>query len=82
MAVVNMHEAKTNLSRLVERAAAGEDIVIARNGIPVVRLVPAREANAQRRTGGFDGRIWIADDFDAEDAEISAMFYGESDADQ
>lgn len=62
--IVNMHEAKTHLSRLVERAAAGEDIVIGRAGKPVARLVAFSETRAPRRPGAMAGRIVIADDFD------------------
>jgi prevent-host-death family protein len=62
---VNLHAAKTHLSRLVEEAANGEDIIIAKAGRPIVRLVPV--ANTRRRTGfGADkGRISVARDFDA-----------------
>jgi len=60
-----MHEAKTKLSQLVERAEAGEDIVIARNGRPVARLVPvAQEASLARAYGALRGQIHVADDFD------------------
>jgi prevent-host-death family protein len=61
---VNMHEAKTELSKLVERALAGEDVVIARAGVPVVRLVPVVRAG-QRVLGQWRGKVTIADDFDA-----------------
>lgn len=64
-AVVNMHEAKTTLSRLVERARRGEDIVIARDGEPVVRLVPVDRVRGRRPVGAWAGRIRIHDDFDA-----------------
>ena len=64
-AVVNMHEAKTSLSRLVERARRGEDIVIARDGEPVVRLVPVERVRGQRPVGAWAGRIRIHEDFDA-----------------
>jgi prevent-host-death family protein len=62
---VNLHAAKTHLSRLVEDAVNGEDIIIARAGRPAVRLVPV--ANAHRRTGfGADkGKITVSRDFDA-----------------
>jgi prevent-host-death family protein len=65
MKTVNLHAAKTHLSRLVDEAAAGEEIVIAKAGKPMVRLVPV--APKRRRTGfGADkGQIWISDDFDA-----------------
>ncbi len=63
MKTVNLHAAKTHLSRLVDQAAAGEEIVIAKAGKPMVRLVPMRP----RRTGFGDlkGRMKIAKDFDA-----------------
>ena len=60
-----MHEAKTKLSQLVERAEAGEDIVIARNGKPVARLVPLRAtASLESVRGAWKGRVTMADDFD------------------
>jgi len=63
--VSNLYEAKTNLSQLVDRAAAGEEIIIAKNGVPLARLV-ALEARPVRRTpGGWEGEVRIADDFDA-----------------
>jgi prevent-host-death family protein len=63
--VVNMHEAKTHLSRLVERVEAGEEIVIGRAGKPVAKLVPYQpERRPPRRPGALKGKIWIADDFD------------------
>jgi prevent-host-death family protein len=61
--VSNLYEAKTNLSQLVDRAAAGEEIIIAKNGVPLARLVPL-EARASPRTPGWEGAAWIADDFD------------------
>ena len=62
---VNLYEAKTHLSRLVERAAAGEEIIIAKAGTPKARLVPlAGDAKEARKPGGWEGKIWIADDFD------------------
>lgn len=62
MTIVNVHEAKTHLSRLLERVEQGEEIVIARNNRPVARLV-AYEA-PQRRPGSLRGRMRIAEDFD------------------
>lgn len=62
--IVNMHEAKSTLSRLVERALAGEDVVIARNGTPLVRLVPVPKKAKPRVPGRMKGQIWIAPDFD------------------
>lgn len=63
MAKINMHEAKTTLSRLVDRAAEGEEIVIARNGEPVALLTPLRPL--ARRPGRLKGRVQMAKDFDA-----------------
>jgi prevent-host-death family protein len=75
MAQVGMHEAKTKLSQLVERAEAGEDIVIARNGKPVARLVPvARTASLADVHGVWRGRVWMADDFDELPDEIADAF--------
>lgn len=59
---VNMYEAKTQFSRLVERAEAGEEIVIARNGRPVARIVPFQRRREPRVPGGWKGKVWIADD--------------------
>jgi prevent-host-death family protein len=59
----NMHEAKTHLSRLAERAAQGEEIVIARNGHALARLVPI-EARKPRRLGLWKGQVWVGEDFD------------------
>ena len=59
-----MHEAKTELSRLVERALAGEEVVIARAGVPVVRLVPIAQ-QGRRKLGQWRGKVRMAPDFDA-----------------
>ena len=64
MPTVNMHEAKTQLSRLVERALQGEEIVIARSGKPVARLVPVKQGLAPRQPGSMRGLIVVPDDFD------------------
>ena len=75
---VNVYEAKTHLSQLIDRAAAGEEIVIARAGRPVARLVPLADAPSRRRTpGGWRGKVRISDDFDELSAEIDAAFRGE-----
>lgn len=63
MVVVNMHEAKTRLSELVRMVEAGEKVVLARNGTPVVELVVA-ELPTKREGGFLKGQIWIAPDFD------------------
>lgn len=66
MIEVNVHEAKTNLSRLLQRVAAGEEIIIARAGVPIARLVPIGPPSGRRTLGEDEGCGWIADDFDAE----------------
>jgi prevent-host-death family protein len=65
MKTVNLHAAKTQLSKLVEEAAAGEDIVIAKAGRPMVRLVPVATRVKRRGFGADRGKIKIHDDFDA-----------------
>jgi prevent-host-death family protein len=62
---VNIYDAKTRLSQLVERAEAGEEIIIARGGRPAARLVPFRAAAVQRKPGRMRGRIRVERDFDA-----------------
>ena len=63
---VNIHEAKTNLSKLIRLAEAGEEVIIARDDVPVVRLMPVIEAMPQRRAGGAASVIlYLAEDFDA-----------------
>jgi prevent-host-death family protein len=75
MAQVGMHEAKTKLSQLVERAESGEDIVIARNGKPVVRLVPvASPASLASVRGAWRGRVQLAEDFDKLPDDIAEAF--------
>jgi prevent-host-death family protein len=59
----SLYEAKTQLSRLVDRAAAGEEIVIAKHGKPKARLVPL-PAKPKRVPGGWEGKVWIAENFD------------------
>jgi prevent-host-death family protein len=72
---VNMHEAKTHLSRLVERVEGGAEIVISRAGKPAAKLVPIEETRlGPRKLGGWEGRVWMAPDFDDFDKEIERMF--------
>jgi prevent-host-death family protein len=75
---VNIHDAKTNLSRLLERVAKGEEIVIAKAGRPVARLMPFDEPAKPRKPGSARGKIWMAPDFDDPlPEEIMAAFRGE-----
>ena len=81
MQIVNIHEAKTHLSRLVEQAAKGEPFVIAKAGKPLVKVVPlsAPENHQQKRLGFLSGQIAVPDDFDRMgDAEIARLFGSES----
>ncbi len=71
---VNIHEAKTQFSRLVERVEAGEEIVIARDGRPVARLVPLRTRSKAREPGLWRGRVTIAPDFDRTDEGLLDAF--------
>ena len=64
MATVNVHEAKTQLSRLLARVAGGEEIVIARAGKPVARLLPVQRTGARRTPGSLRGRIRLSEAFD------------------
>ncbi len=64
MEITNIHKAKTHLSRLVDEAAAGKEIILAKAGKPMAKLVPFREAKKTRRPGGCKGKIWVAADFD------------------
>ena len=70
-----MHEAKTKLSQLVERAESGEEIIIARNGKPVARLVPVARTNSMAAIrGSLRGQVHIADDFDELPDDIAEAF--------
>ena len=72
--VVNIHEAKTHLSRLVERVEAGEEVVIARAGRPVARLVPYRVRRSPRQPGLWRGMVRMGPDFDATDDTLLDAF--------
>jgi len=78
MESVNVHEAKTNLSRLLEYVASGGEVTIAKAGKPVARLVPFETSTPKRRFGVARGKIRIPDDFDAPlPEEILRAFEGE-----
>lgn len=77
MKIVNIHQAKTHLSRLVQRAAQGEEIVIAKAGEPMAKLVPYRKSSGPRHPGYWRGRVKIRDDFDELPEEIEVAFRGE-----
>ena len=73
---VNIHEAKTHLSRLIERVEAGEEITLARAGRPVARIVPIRRSGQPRQPGIWKGKVWLAPDWDSPEvnAEIADEF--------
>jgi prevent-host-death family protein len=76
MRVTNIHEAKTHLSKLVERVAGGEEIIIAKAGRPVARLIPYKATTKPiRKPGSMKGKIKILPGFDALDKEIEKLFY-------
>ena len=80
MRTVNMHEAKTHLSRLVRDAANGEPFIIARAGKPVVKVISVDEpgTDLERRIGFLDGQVFVPDDFDnMGSTEIEKLFEGE-----
>lgn len=75
---VNIHQAKTHLSRLLQRVAAGEDVTIARAGVPIARLIAVVPKARKIRPLGMDrGKVWVADDFDAPlPDDLLKAFYG------
>ncbi len=72
---VNIHEAKTHLSRLLHKVSEGEEVIISRAGVPVAKLVAVTETKPTRPLGIAKGEIWMADDFDAPMPELEALFY-------
>ncbi len=74
MIVVNMHEAKTNFSKLVKRVEAGEEVIVARAGEPVAKIIAYTEPKKPRVPGSMKGKIWISPDFDELPPEIAEAF--------
>lgn len=74
MTVSNIHEAESQLSKLIDRAMQGEEVVIARAGMPVVRLVPIQNDFSPRVGGQWKGRIKMADDFDSLPDDVAEAF--------
>ncbi len=74
MEIANIHQAKSNLSELIDHAMSGEEIIIAKAGQPMVRLVPVQLDQSPRTGGQWKGRVRIADDFDALPADIASAF--------
>jgi prevent-host-death family protein len=77
MVRANIHEAKSKLSQLIERAVAGEEVVISKAGRPIVRLIPYVAKKEPRRLGLWKGKVRIAEDFDELPESIAAAFRGE-----
>ncbi|WP_419846654.1 type II toxin-antitoxin system Phd/YefM family antitoxin [Candidatus Poriferisocius sp.] len=77
--VINVYEAKTHLSKLLERVAEGEEFVLGKAGKPMARLVPYREVRQPRKPGRLAGKMWIAPDFDETPEDIIAAFEGDLD---
>jgi prevent-host-death family protein len=63
-ATVNIHQAKTHFSKLIERVRLGEEIIIAKAGEPVARLIPEARPGKRRELGTAEGQIWISENFD------------------
>ena len=77
MQITDIQKAKTQFSRLISLALAGEEVQIGRDGKPLVRLVPIVPDSLPRQGGQLTGKIWIADNFDSSDSEIEKRFDGE-----
>lgn len=71
---INVREAKAQFSRLLQLVSAGQEITIVNRGVPVARPVPIACSERKRELGTDRGKVWIADDFDAPNREIEAMF--------
>jgi prevent-host-death family protein len=76
MKMVNIQAAKTHLSRLVEEAAKGEEIVLAKAGKPIARLVAYRGTGKKRKFGAWKGKVQMGDDFNEESPELNRLFEG------
>ena len=77
MQVINIHQAKTNLSKLIEKTLNGEDVIIAKAGKPVAKLIAYKEKLKPRKLGLLKGKIFVPDNFNDEDKEINKLFYGD-----
>lgn len=79
MLTINIHEAKTHLSRFIEKAAAGEEIIIAKAGKPIAKLVPLQDAPSARSLGIFQGKLNVPEDFDASLPEEALLQFQNAD---
>lgn len=78
MKVINVQEAKTHLSRLIDDATEGKDIILGKHGKPLAKLTAYDPRKEPRKLGGFQGKLQISEDFDDEDPEITKVFYREA----
>ena len=76
MQLVNVHQAKTQLSKLLDQIEGGEEILISRHGKTIAKLSPVEDNLPPRQPGALKGKIWIADNFDEFDKDLEEMFYG------
>ncbi|OGH19550.1 MAG: hypothetical protein A3F31_05655 [Candidatus Levybacteria bacterium RIFCSPHIGHO2_12_FULL_38_12] len=76
MQIINIHEAKTNLSKLIAKVLEGQEVIIGKAGNPVVKLVAYKEKKLPRKPGALKGKIFVPDNFNDEDEEINKLFYG------
>ncbi len=74
MLIANIHDAKSNLSSLIASVLAGKDVIIAKAGKPIIKLIRYIPEKKQRTPGLFKGQTWISDDFTDENEEIEKMF--------
>lgn len=72
--LVNVHEAKTNLSKLLQAVEAGEEVVIGRAGVPVAKLVKVEQPKRRRQGGSWTGQVWIAPDIEEFEEELADLF--------
>lgn len=77
MITANIYQAKTQLSKLIEQVVNGKEVIIAKAGKPVAKLVAYKEDKKPRKPGLWKGKVWIPDNFNDEDEEINKLFYGE-----
>ena len=78
MKTINIHEAKTHLSRFIERVSQGESFIIGKAGKPMAVLSPFLSTTKPRKPGSMKGRIWLSDDFEADDDLIADLFDGKT----
>jgi prevent-host-death family protein len=77
METINIHEAKTHLSKIIERVANGETVLIGKSGKPMAVLSPYRPRLENRKAGAMKGKIWISEEFDSIDETITRTFLGD-----